>query len=111
MTTYDLSMNNPAIRKYFAGDDSYKPTSELVFLHTHPLVQPNFIQEVERVISAAGEKLIAKKVPPHSKVVIDLIDLTIRFGEAMGTLHPEDPEEVLSILRSLYVLCNSVLKD
>src|ERR1017187_693675 len=106
----DLSFSNPNILSYFKGDDSYKPVRELLYLHTHPLSRPNFLTELETLIDKMGEVLIAKKVPSNTKVVIDLYDLTSQLGVQLGTLEIPNPEEVLQLLRKIYVLCNSTIK-
>ena len=105
---YDLTMNNPDIKRYFSGENSYIPTSELLYIHTHPLIKDNFVHEINMEINRAGKKLVDNKVPANSKIVIDIYDLTLRLGESMGTLEPENPKEVLRILREIYQLCKTI---
>lgn len=105
---YDLTMNNPDIKKYFSGDNSYPPVSELIYIHTHPLVKNNFVHEINMEVNRAGQKLVDSKIPSNSKIVIDIYDLALRLGESMGTLELENPEEVLGILREVYQLCKTI---
>lgn len=106
----DFSLNNPKIKSFFNGDDSYMPTSELLYLHTRPLIRPNFIEDINMLIDLAGEALINKKIPANSITVISLMDLGIRLGRELGTLQIINPEEVLNILRELYTLSNTIIK-
>lgn len=101
----DFSLDNPMIKKFFEGDNSYKPTSELVYLHSRPLIKPNFIAQINDLVEVAGSKLVSRKVPANSKIVKDLEAIGIKLGVSMGTLNPENPEEVLEHLRELYRLC------
>ena len=105
----DFSFNNIGIKKYFEGDDSYAPIRELIYLHTHPLVQPNFIIEINNLVKVAGDKLIARNANSSSKAVQDLQDLCIKLGQTL----PEDEvmaEMSLRYLRDLYNLCNKINK-
>lgn len=104
----DFSFNNPNIRKYFEGDGTYTPVRELIYLHTHPLVKPNFIDEINNLVTLAGDKLIYRNVPGNSKTVLGLQNLCIKLGEKVTDLNYESANEVLKNLRDLYVLCNKI---
>lgn len=104
----DFSFNNPAIKKYFEGDGTYVPTRELMYLHTHPLIKPNFIMEIDNLVIQAGNKLIAKNTPGNSKTVTGLQDLCIKLGTSMTDLDIKSAEEMLIHLRTLFVLCNKI---
>lgn len=103
----DFSFNNPDIKKYFEGDDSCAPIRELLYLHTHPLVQPNFLIEINNLVIQAGNKLISKNISATSKMVQDLEDICIKLGQTL----PEDTssaEKALPHLRDLYNICTKI---
>ena len=104
----DFSFNNPEIRKYFNGDDSCAPIRELVYLHNHPLVQPNFVEEINQIVIAATETLAIKKVSKESKIVKELERLCVELGKTIPNVQIENPEETLLHLRSIYNLCQKV---
>jgi hypothetical protein len=106
----DFSFSNPSIRKYFDGDDSSAPTRELVYLHSHPLIQPNFVTEINNLVAEAVNKLNAQKVSKTSKWVTELEDLCIKLGRTMPEVKISQPEETLVHLRSLHNLCNKIMK-
>jgi hypothetical protein len=105
----DFSFNNPEIKKYFEGDDSCAPVRELIYLHTHPLVQPNFLIEINNLVLVSTDKLVARNATKASKAVQGLEDLCIKLGQSL----PEDEvtaENALIYLRDLYNLCNEINK-
>ena len=104
----DFSFNNPDIRKYFEGDDSCAPTRELIYLHNHPLVRPNFVAEIDQMVIEATTILLAKKVSKESKIVKELESLCIELGKTIPNVQIENPEATLTHLRSLYHLCKKV---
>lgn len=103
----DFSLTNPNIKKYFEGDNTYIPTGELLYLHTHPLITPNFISEINDIVVRAGNKLIYKNIPANSRLVLDLQDLCIQLGKRTSE---ESAKEMLSVLRNIFILCNKINK-
>jgi hypothetical protein len=106
----DFSFNNASIRKYFEGDDTMAPTRELVYLHSHPLIQPNFVTEIENLIAESIKRLTIQKVSKNSKWVIELENLCIKLGQTIPEVQIANPDETLTHLRDLYMLCNNILK-
>lgn len=106
----DFSFNNQDIKAYFEGDDSNPPYRELVYLHTHPLVQPNFLSEIDQMVKVAGERLSSKDVPSTSTYINKLESLCIELGQSIPELKVENPELTLAIFKDIYILCKDILK-
>ena len=103
----DFTFNNKMIRDYFEGDNSYLPTSELIYLHEHPLIKQSFLIEMEKLINRTSEFLIKKN---HQGAMVNkFIDLTISLGAELPTINQQNAPNVLEILRKIYVLCNRLL--
>lgn len=99
----DLSFSNPAIRDYFNSKTEEPPVSELLYLHSHPLIQPNFLGEVEALINNTSEVMVQKSL--MGKPVDRLIVLTTKLGRRLPYITNENAPEVLDILRDIYKLC------
>lgn len=108
MIIADFSLNNNQIKSYFEGSDSYVPTSELLYIHTHPLVKPNFIDQIEALINNACTIVVTKSI--RGSVIDKFTDLTIKLGAELPNLSQENAPIVLSHLREIYKLCNYLLK-
>jgi hypothetical protein len=103
----NFSLTNSDIKKYFEGDDSYAPIRELIYLHTHPLIRPNFLIEINNLAVEAGNKLIARNVPNTSSTIATLEKLCIKLGQNLPE-STEAAEIALPYLRELYILCNKI---
>lgn len=101
----DFSFNNPMIRDYFNGSEKYVPTSELLYVHSHPLIQPNFVAQVEYLINETAEKMSTKKGSPVNK----FIQLAQSLGKLLPILSDSNAAEALVILREIYQFCNKVI--
>jgi len=106
----DFSFNNKNIKKYFEGDSSYIPARELLYIHSHPLIRPNFVYEIDNLVIRAGDKLSSKNIQGTSKWVAELETLCIKLGQSMPDVNIPAPEETLKHLRDIYILCNKILK-
>ena len=104
----DFSFNNTLIRDYFYGSDDYIPSGELMYLHEHPLVQPNFISEVEELIVKATTALENKKHNPDSEPIKRLNRLAKSLGEQLP-MTKENATKALAIIREVYQLCNRII--
>lgn len=103
MEIADLSLEGPGIRKYFSGDDSYIPISELLYVHTHPLVQPNFVADIERIVNSTAVYLMGRGM--SGKPVERFTELAVRLGGLLPDLNRENAAEALEALRDVYLLC------
>lgn len=104
----DLSFKNELIKKYFEGDDSYIPSSELVYLHTHPLIKGSFLVEIERMVNESTEIIISKNI--QGIIIARFIEATQKFGAELPTISQENAPRILHQLRIVYGLCKKLLR-
>lgn len=97
--------DHDGIRKFLEGDDSHIPISELQYLHTHPLLRPNFVTEIDDLAVEVGHKIIEKKIV--GKPIEKLEEIAISIGTRMHNpeISSEDAKHILFSLRDLYNLC------
>lgn len=102
----DFSFNNPLISKYFLGSDDYVPVAEFMYINSHPLIQPNFISQIEVIINETSEYLSRKNMKggPVSKFV----HLAQRLGAVLPAHTEKQAAEALKVLRELYSLCKQI---
>jgi hypothetical protein len=105
----NFSLSNPDILNYFNGDDTCAPIRELVYLHTHPLVQPIFLTEVNNLVVEAGNRLVSSRVSPTSSSIKNFERICIALGQNLPE-STETAEVFLYNLRELFILCNKINK-
>lgn len=103
MSIIDLSFSNPVIGEYFNAKREEPPVSELLYLHTHPLISPNFLGQIEGLINVTGEMMEQKAMT--GKPVDRLVTLTSKLGRRLPYITNENAPEILDILRDIYRLC------
>jgi hypothetical protein len=108
MATTDFTFDNPLISAYFTGSNSYVPSAELMFVHTHPLIRNSFLAQIEVLINETKEFLIRKNM--KGIVLEKFTTYTIQLGAELPKLSQQSAPNVLIILRNIYVLCNQLLK-
>lgn len=106
MEIADLSLDNPRIRKYFSGDDSYVPTSELLYVHTHPLVQPNFLSDIERIVNTTALHMSERSMT--GKPVERFTIMAAKLGRLLPDLTKDNAAQALGVLRDIHRLCLQV---
>ena len=106
METVNLSLTAPRIAAYFKGDNSYLPTSELLYVHTHPLVEPNFLAEIESVVSITADDMARRNVT--GKPVERFAEMAQRLGKLLPDLTQDNAAEALETLRDIYTLCKKI---
>lgn len=94
-------VDNEGIRNFFNGDDSYIPTEEVKYLHTHPLVRPNFLTEINAEIEVLTLRVQDIKLPP--RVIDKLTQLSIKLGTSLPDITDENAKDFLIALRELLV--------
>lgn len=106
MPVIDLSLDSPRIKAYFNGSNSYVPTSELLYVHTHPLISPNFLSDLEAVILKAAVEIQRRNITgaPIDKIT----ELTRSIGKALPSLTQDNAASLLGLLREVYVKCNQL---
>ncbi len=95
----DLTLSNSNIGSYFNGTSDSPPIEELKYLHTHPLVKPNFLIEISNFAKANLSK--------YSKQELQLLSLSaIELGSLVTGLPDKGTEEICRILRDIYRIAN-----
>lgn len=109
MSINDFSFKNANIKSYFEGSDTYIPSSELIYLHSHPLVKPNFLDEIESIILKTSDLIQKKNI--RGAVIEKLTNLTMQFGAELPNINQENAPKILGHLRDIYKLCTGLLKN
>ena len=104
MEPSNLSIRSPQIRAYFEGKGTYVPVGELLYLHTHPLVKPNFLADLEMFINQTSEYLVARNM--SGKPVERLTVMATKLGRLLPDLNKDNAEQALDVLRDVYRLCS-----
>lgn len=102
----DFSFNNPLIRQYFDGSDSYLPTGELLYIHQHPLVKPNFLDQLESFINLTAKDMADRNM--KGTIVDKFVEQTTVIGSNLPALTKQNAAMVLAALREIYKLCVSI---
>lgn len=102
----EYTFENSLIKRYFEGDDSYIPTSEIAYLHKHPLITPNFMTELSDMIKAAGVVMVKHKLAHYAD---KLSSIAIRMGRELPELNEENAKIILGTMREAYHLSKEVL--
>lgn len=108
MSTNDFSFKNSLILKYFTDPNAkYVPSAELIYIHTHPLVTPNFLNEIQELINTTTLEFNNKRLTgiPVEK----LTDSAIELGQALVKVDSTTAPNILRILRDIYVYCHKAL--
>jgi hypothetical protein len=109
MPINDFSFKNTQIKAYFEGSDKYVPSSELIYIHSHPLVKPNFLDELEALILKTTDLIQKKNI--RGSIIDKIGNLTMQFGAELPTISQENAPKILSHLRDIYKLCTGLLKN
>lgn len=98
----DFTFNNTNINAFFETGLN-PPVSELIYLHTHPLVRPNFILQLEDQVLRLSEKRIPGKASN------ELSRIAISLGTLLMNIYDEQAsKEILNEFRKSFILCNSL---
>lgn len=104
-----LLNEHEGIQKFFQGDDSCIPVSEFMYLHTRPLLRPNFLTEINDLVEKVGQKIIAIKL--SGKPIESLESMAIKLGGLMdGEMTEDKAKATLLTLRDLHKLCTELDK-
>lgn len=95
--------NNEGIRSFFEGtSEAYIPISEMIYLHTHPLVTPNFITEVMKEVDS-----LSGYIPTETQFT-ELSNFAISIGTKLPVVDTSNAESILKDLRGVYLLAKSI---
>jgi len=103
----DFTFKNKFIADYFNGKSEQAPIGELVYLHTHPLITPNFLTEIEQTFLKAGESMKRRNL--QGKVLEDVMAIGIKIGQTLPNLTYETAPILLEEFRKLYKLSNEII--
>jgi hypothetical protein len=109
MALSDFSFNNSEIKAYFEGSNAYVPSAELIYLHSHPLIKPNFLDQMEALILKTTQLIQEKRI--KGSVIEKLSTSASKFGAELPNITMENAPTILGHLRDIYKLCTSLLKD
>ena len=104
MSVLDFTFSNTTISHFFKT--GYEPpVNELLYLHSHPLVKPNFINQLEDLAINIGKELEAKKIT-SGYIVDKLVEITITTGRCLDDLTKDEqtPITLLLAMRDLYLI-------
>lgn len=88
---YDFCFSNTEILNWFEGKVVPPPVKQFKYLHTHPLVKPNFITEIEGLILKAGHD--ASHMALVGKPIEDLASEAVVFTKALSTFMEKGTDE------------------
>ncbi len=99
-----LSLSHPNISDYFnSKPGAHVPVSELLYIHSHPLVSPNFLVEIEELINETSEFMQKRNM--RGGPVVRLTKLAESLGKQLPLETEESAAEALKVLRQIYQLC------
>lgn len=109
MDIKQLSLSSDSIRPFFSGDNSRPPTRELVFLHTHPLLRPNFLTEIEDELLKAANALSNRSGQKSTEAQRQVLYSAIQeIANALPNLSQDNALEVLKAMRNVYTIAKSI---
>lgn len=99
--------DNSDIRKFLEGDDSFLPASEILYLHSRPLLRPNFLTEVDDLLNFVFIKYGYSKIP--DQYIKKLEEYGVRLGIALGKTLTEDVgKDIAFAIRDIYTMCKEL---
>src|SRR4051812_36030376 len=112
--TYDYTFNNTLIKAFFEGSNNYAPVGELVYVHTHPLVIPNFMTQLSEMIAIAGKTMEKHNIGPYynerlSEIAIGIgRELSAYDGVNAIQITVSNATAILEHMREAYKLCKDL---
>jgi hypothetical protein len=103
-----MSFKNPFIAAYFnhpAGKnpDAAPPVSEFMYLHTHPLIQSNFLAEIEVMVNTLDPKKLPRSVAER------IANHTTAIAKLLPDVNEDTAKSVLQHLREVYRLAKAFI--
>lgn len=102
-----FSINDPRINKYFLGDNTDPPVRELMYLFSHPLIRPNFINEIDCMVQSKYAMALSAKEKGIGFNSTQIEEACINLGNSLEGLSPKDPLKTLQALREVYNICKT----
>lgn len=97
---------NKGISDFLEDKGTYVPTQEIIYLHTHPLIYPTFLSEINDLMKTVGEKIISKNV--RGKPINDLSDIFIEIASKLPDINEDNAETILLSIKKLYGLLKRI---
>ncbi len=99
---------NSNVSKFLNRATDEAPTAELIYLHTHPLLRPNFLTEINDLVDQAGEKILQRGIT--GKPIEKLEQLAIQIGTSLTdpNISQDNAKVILLAIRDLYELCKKI---
>ena len=104
MSPNDFTLANPNILAFFEGSDDYIPVGEVIYLHEHPLITPNFVQELDAMLLSVADKLAKISGTEKYTKTLEKIAITLGINLADGVINREQATNILMALREAYEL-------
>lgn len=96
---FDFTLSNNNILDFFTGKSDTAPVNEFKYLHSHPMIRPNFLTEIEDLLKQACEKLQGANLNQDA-----FIPLLSEHGRILGTNIEDFEGKAETILNSMKVL-------
>lgn len=103
--TYDFSLTNPSIKNFFDTGTNH-PVSELLYLHSHPLIKPNFLFEVNQEIILTLNYF--SKPDANPSILEKFESLAKTMGGCLPDLNETNAVVFLDSLREIYLVCQQI---
>lgn len=102
----NFTFTNPIIKEYFESETrNNPPVGELVYLHTHPLITPNFLTELETLACQAGALIHKYNLIDRAK---EIEQIAIKIGQHLPELTYENGPQVLECLKQVYKISKNI---
>lgn len=105
----DFTLTNPSIHAYFYEEGKPAPTAELMYLHEHPLIEDNFINQIDKKVNQTLE--ICLKHSLNGNVPDKFLELAVSLGIEVAEISSENAGKILNILKDLNSFCDSLLNQ
>lgn len=103
----DFSFSNTKILTFFDGSDENPPVDEIIYLHVHPLIRPNFLVELDELVLQAGQRLQSMKITGFA--VQEMTRIAGEIGRELPGINEDNALKVLKEMRNLRRLCLQLL--
>lgn len=108
MQTSFLLNENENLNNFFNKDSDFVPVAEFMYIHSHPLIRPNFLTEITDKSTEAMEIILDRGI--KGKTIEDLERVGVILGENILDVTEEKAKTIMLVLRDLYKLSNTIIK-
>lgn len=108
MQAVSLGFDNDLIYGFFEGSDSYVPVSELIYVHEHPLVNPNFLSQLEVFINQASVIAETGANATSGEDAAALVSAVEALAVTLPDVTNETAPSIMKGLREVYQVCKRI---